>query len=125
MATWNSNVELTPFIASADLSAKQFTFVALDAAGKVASPSAGAFVDGVIFNNPKTGEPASVAIEHGQKLKVKCGGNIAAGAEIASDANGAAITATTSGHIKVGKALEAGVAGRVIEIVFAYRGAVA
>lgn len=125
MATWNSNVELTPFIASADLSAKQFTFVALDAAGKVASPSAGAFADGVLFNNPKSGEPASVALTPGKVLKVKCGGNIAAGAEIATDANGAAITATTSGHIKVGKALEAGVSGRVIEIAFGYRGAVA
>lgn len=125
MATWNSNVELTPFTAGADMSAKQFTFISLDSDGEVVSPSAGAFVDGVLFNNPKTGESASVAIKQGQKLKVKCGGNIAAGAEIATDASGAAITATTSGHLKVGKALEAGVNGRVIEIVFAYRGAVA
>lgn len=124
MATYSGNVELESFEAGADLSAKQFTFLTVNSSGKVVSPSAGAFADGVLFNNPTSGQMASVAMEHGQIVKVVCAGSISAGGNIATDANGKAVAASTSGHIIVAKALEAGAANRVISILFGYRGAV-
>ena len=119
MATQGNEIRQT-FVAGADLSAKQYTFVTCNgvtADGEnrtVVSPAVGAKVDGVVINNPKNTHAATVVVFG--RTKVKAGGPIAAGAEVQTNANGQVIAATTG--IRVGKALEAAVANQIITIDF-------
>lgn len=119
MATEGNQIRET-FIAGADLTTKQYTFVIETAAGErtVNTPAAGAKVDGVLLNDPRLGTAAAVAVFG--RCKVKAGGTIAVGAEVATDANGLAVTAATTA-IRLGKATEAAVAGQIITIDF-YKG---
>jgi len=113
MAT-SSQPKILAFKAGADLSAKQFCFVKFGAdAETVVLCGAGEKAIGVLQNNPALGQVAEVAIMHGG-AKVKSAGVIALGDLIASDANGLAVVASTSGHFIVGQAFEAGVANKVI-----------
>ena len=119
MATQGNQIRQT-FVAGADLSAKQYTFVTCNgvtADGEnrtVVSPAVGAKVDGVVINNPGNTRAATVVV-YG-RTKVKAGGTIPAGAEVQTNANGQVIAATTG--IRVGKALEAAVANQIITIDF-------
>ena len=119
MATQGNEIRQT-FVAGADLSAKQYTFVTCNgvtADGEnrtVVSPAVGAKVDGVVINNPKNTYAATVVVFG--RTKVKAGGAIPAGAEVQTNANGQVIAATTG--IRVGKALEAAVANQIITIDF-------
>ena len=119
MATQGNQIRQT-FVAGADLSAKQYTFVTCNgvtADGEnrtVVSPAVGAKVDGVVINNPKNTHAATVVVFG--RTKVKAGGVIAAGAEVQANANGQVVAATTG--IRVGKALEAAVANQIITIDF-------
>lgn len=123
MATQGNQIRQT-FVAGADLSEKQYTFVTCNgvtADGEnrtVVSPAAGAKVDGVVINNPKTGHAATVVVFG--RTKVKAGGTIAAGAEVQTNANGQVVAATGT-NIRVGKALEAAVNGQIITVDF-YQG---
>ena len=120
MATQGKQIRQT-FVAGADLSGKQYTFVTCNgvtADGEnrtVVSPAIGAKVDGVVINNPKNTHAATVVVFG--RTKVKAGGAIPAGAEVQTNANGQVITATGAG-IRVGKALEAAVANQIITIDF-------
>ena len=120
MATQGNQIRQT-FVAGADLSGKQYTFVTCNgvtADGEnrtVVSPAVGAKVDGVVINNPKNTHAATVVVFG--RTKVKAGGAILAGAEVQTNANGQVITATGAG-IRVGKALEAAVANQIITIDF-------
>ena len=120
MATQGNQIRQT-FVAGADLSGKQYTFVTCNgvtADGEnrtVVSPAVGAKVDGVVINNPKNTHAATVVVFG--RTKVKAGGAIPAGAEVQTNANGQVITATGAG-IRVGKALEAAVANQIITIDF-------
>ena len=119
MATQGNQIRQT-FVAGADLSAKQYTFVTCNgvtADGEnrtVVSPAVGAKVDGVVINSPKNTHAATVVVFG--RTKVKAGGAIPAGAEVQTNANGQVIAATTG--IRVGKALEAAVANQIITIDF-------
>ena len=119
MATQGNQIRQT-FVAGADLSAKQYTFVTCNgvtADGEnrtVVSPAVGAKVDGVVINNPGNTRAATVVVFG--RTKVKAGGTIPAGAEVQTNANGQVIAATTG--IRVGKALEAAVANQIITIDF-------
>ena len=119
MATQGNQIRQT-FVAGADLSNKQYTFVTCNgvtADGEnrtVVSPAVGAKVDGVVINNPGNTRAATVVVFG--RTKVKAGGPIAAGAEVQTNANGQVIAATTG--IRVGKALEAAVANQIITIDF-------
>ena len=119
MATQGNQIRQT-FVAGADLSAKQYTFVSCNgvtADGEnrtVVSPAVGAKVDGVVINNPGNTRAATVVVFG--RTKVKAGGTIPAGAEVQTNANGQVIAATTG--IRVGKALEAAVANQIITIDF-------
>ena len=119
MATQGNEIRQT-FVAGADLSAKQYTFVTCNgvtADGEnrtVVSPAVGAKVDGVLINNPGNTRAATVVVFG--RTKVKAGGAIPAGAEVQTNANGQVIAATTG--IRVGKALEAAVANQIITIDF-------
>lgn len=120
MATQGNQIRQT-FVAGADLSEKQYTFVTCNgvtADGEnrtVISPTAGGKVDGVVINNPKNTHAATVVVFG--RTKVKAAGTIAAGAEVQTNANGQVVTATGT-NIRVGKALEAAVTNQIITIDF-------
>ena len=102
------------FVAGESLAAAQFKFVTLESEGEVdLADSAGENCVGVCINDPAAGEAATVVMSG--KVMVTAGGTIAAGASVATDASGDAVTAST-GNIVMGYATEAGVDGQVIAI---------
>jgi|SRR5210317_1421336 hypothetical protein len=102
------------FIAGEDLSSSQFKFVTLESDGQVdLADSAGENCMGVVINDPASGGEATVVVSG--KTVVTAGGTIAAGAAIATDASGDAVTAAST-NIIMGYALEAGVDGQVIAV---------
>jgi hypothetical protein len=71
---------------------------------------------GVLNNQPKDGETASVRGRNSQgTFKVVIGGTVTINDLLTSDANGAAVTTTNSGDQVIGIAQESGVVGQVIE----------
>lgn len=102
------------YVAGADLSAAQFRFVTAGASG-VTLTGAGEAADGVLLNDPVSGGAATVVVVG--RTVVEAGGTIAAGALVASNATGEAVTAAT-GNIVLGKAAEAGVDGQLITVDF-------
>jgi len=116
MATNGHQVRET-YTAGEDLSAAQFHFVTATARS-VALTGAGEAADGVLINDPANGAAATVVVFG--RVIVEAGGNITAGAEVASNATGEAVAADT-GDIVLGKALEAGVDGQLISVDF-YKG---
>jgi hypothetical protein len=85
----------------------------------LATSATDANIIGVLNNSPAAGEVASVIARNAEgTFKVKVGVN-SAGVSIndllTCDTDSGAITTTTSGNIVIGKAMEAGVAGQVIE----------
>lgn len=117
MATQGAQIRET-YIAGADLRERQFRFVSVGANGAVAATASGVKADGVLLNEPNTGGAATVAVFG--RVVVEAGGNIVAGAEVQSGANGVVVTATGT-SIRVGKALEAAVNGQFITVDF-YKG---
>ena len=101
-------------IAGANLSTAQFKFVTLESTGKVIlANAAGEQSYGVII----VGAPADAAVTvvRTGSVMVEAGGNIAAGAAVATNAAGEAQTAAST-NIVMGYAKEAGVDGQLIEI---------
>lgn len=120
MAYKNSQTSVT-LEAGADLSAKQFFFVTMSSDGQVDPAGDGANAIGVLLNDPSAaGRAAEVCI--GGLTRVSAGGTIAAGAAVASDAAGEAVTAATDDVI-LGTAVTGGADGEVISIIFQPRGA--
>jgi hypothetical protein len=103
-------------IAASDLSAKQYTFVLVDANGKAATPGAGGEVYGVIQNKPKATQAATVMVDG--ISKVIAGGTVTAGDLVTSDANGKAVRAAglVSANSQAGVALESGILNDVIAV---------
>ena len=102
------------FIAGEDLSSAQFKFVTLESDGEVdLADSAGENCVGVLINDPAAAEAATVVMSG--KVMVTAGDTIAAGAAVATDDSGDAVTAST-GNIVMGYATEAGVDGQIIAI---------
>lgn len=90
--------------ASADLTAKQYTFVTVDANGQAASPAAGGTVFGVLQNKPEAaGVAASVMINGLSKVKA-AGSTVAAGDVVAASTAGRAI-AVGAGNYAVGRVI--------------------
>lgn len=101
--------------AGEDMSAKQYFIVQLDAAGKLeVAEGATDLIVGVLQNEPQAGENA--LYRHTGTAKVKLGGTVGIGAWVTTDANGKGVATTTDGDITIGRALEAGVDGDVIEV---------
>lgn len=110
--------------ANADLSAKQFTLVKLNASGELVSAVAGdtAFV---LQDTPKQGQVGTYAI--GGRVKALAGGNISPGELLSSDAAGHVVKATatviaeqkitTQGSKVIGYALEAAVSGELVPFI--------
>lgn len=121
MAYNNSQVCIS-LEAGQDLSAKQFFFVSVSSDGQIDPTGDGAAAVGVLQNDPAAaGRAAEVCI--GGVTKVSAGGTIAAGAAVASDAAGEAVTAAT-GDVVLGIALEGASDGDIISIVFQPRNVV-
>lgn len=105
----------TPLVAGADLSAKQYYLGGLLAAGTcgLCDGSTEKFVVGPIQNKPESGEAVSLRVLG--MSKVVCGGNITIGDPLKSHTDGTAVT-QSSGR-SFGRAMEAGVAGRIIKVL--------
>ncbi|MDB4725893.1 DUF2190 family protein [bacterium] len=102
------------FVAGESLAAAQFKFVTLESDGQVdLADSAGENCIGILLNSPASGAAATVALTG--KVMVTAGGTIAAGAAVATDAAGDAVTAAST-NIIMGYALEAAVDGQVMAI---------
>jgi len=120
MTTENSVKSIT-VEAGADLSTKQYYFMAVAADGQVDPAGDGAYAEGVLQNNPAAaGRAATVAISG--VTKVVASGVIAAGGDVSSDTNGKA-TASATGDIILGTAMSAAAAdGDIISVLFHPRG---
>jgi hypothetical protein len=105
--------------AAADLRTHQYKFVEVTSTGAVNLAGDDAHADGVLLNDPNTGEAAVVAIAG--VAKVKCGAAVTRGSNVASGANGAAKNTDTGSAVN-GTALETGANGRIISIIFNPRG---
>lgn len=91
--------------AGADLSAKQYYLVKITSRRTVTLCGDGYRVDGILLNKPTSGHAATVETNSGVEQFVIAGGSFSAGAELASDASGKAVTAL-SGDESFGVALE-------------------
>lgn len=97
-------------IAGASLTGAQYTMVSASGNLNVVAPSAGAAVLGILQNDPASGEEAAVAV--GGESKIKLGANLAAGAQFATNASGAAVALTTGANI-VGRITVGGNSGEI------------
>lgn len=117
----NNNQTCVTLEAGADLSTNQYHFVLIDTDGQLSVATDGSAAVGVLQNDPSAaGRAAEVCI--GGMTKVEAGGTIAAGAAVASNATGEAITAGTADVI-LGTAVDGGADGAIISIIFQPRGA--
>lgn len=83
------------FPASADLSASQFCAVILNGSGKLALPSAGGGILGVLYTKPNAdGRAGTVETLRGKKLRAKLGGSVTVGDPLKVDTSGRFLTAT-------------------------------
>lgn len=107
--------------AGADLSADQFTFVALNGSGQVVRASATTDrVIGVLQNNPSAvGRAAEVALVTQSILKVRSGEAVAIGGIVKTDATGRATDAAiATTEIEIGIALTASAAAdELVEVL--------
>lgn len=110
------------FPAAVDMSgaALQRSFITINSSGQAATCATGVMPDGYLGNEPISGAQARVHPPGGWP-KVQAGGTIARGALLAVGAAGLAVTAATT-NVIIGRALEAGVSGQMIQIAFGYRG---
>jgi hypothetical protein len=106
--SYETNIEAVTLPAAADLSSSQHRLLQVDTNGKAALATATSMVVGILQNKPASGQAASLA--YSGVSKVLAGAAFAAGARITSDANGAAIAATTAGDSVIGVALQAAAA---------------
>jgi len=119
MATTVDGPRQSRFSAAADYSAKQYFIVKQsgDATATLAS-AATDWLLGVIMNTPKSGENVEVfGRQGGGTGKVVLGGTVTRGAFLTADAAGKAVATTTVGNEVLGRAIQAGVAGDIIEFI--------
>lgn len=119
MATQGNQIRES-FVAGADLSTKQFTFVKMNTTDRtVVNTVDGEAAIGVLINDPASGGAATV-VTHGRVIVEVGAGGLTAGDNVASDLNGEAITAATADVI-VGVCVDGAAAGGRATIDF-FRG---
>lgn len=106
-------------VAAADLTGKEGYGVVLDANGKVALAGAAVSIDGILRYAGKAGETVTV-VKTGE-MGLVYGGNVANGAALTTDANGAFVTAVATNPI-VAVAREAGAAGEKHHCLLGFKG---
>lgn len=99
--------------AGADLSEKLNYLAHVDTDGDIVLAGAGEHVIGVIYE--AAGLAKQVTVQFGGIAKVVLGATVAAGARVASDSAGKAVTAT-SNQFEVGTALEGGAVNEVVPV---------
>ena len=90
--SFNANYVNISVPAGANLSAKQNHFVKINSSGAAVLAGAGEAAIGVLVNDPTSGQTAAVQISG--IAKVKAGASITAGAQVAVNADGEAVSAT-------------------------------
>ena len=123
-----SNIARTVSIKATVAITQQFSFVKLDSSGQIVLGTAGAYCVGVVQDKPGVeggltniaGMPGAVALA-GNITKVLCGGSFNAGQDVACDANGKCVAATSGAYV-LGIALSAGVSGFIADIIFQPKG---
>lgn len=107
-------------VSTNDLSLKQFYIVAVDTANDSSVILAAAATDpivGVLQNKPKAAQAAIYRFIG--TSKVIAGGTITRGDFVTSDANGKAVTTTSSSNATLGIALMSAVSGDIFEVQLA------
>ena len=108
--------------AAADLSAKQYFFVAVDTNGKAALTGDDGNPIGVLQNKPAAGEAASICVYGVTKLRIGTESGLGAGYNVGCDANSAG-KVSDSGSYRLGVSLEDPTAdGDVISVLFQKNG---
>jgi len=103
------------YLAGADLTGKQYTFVTSDG-DEVTTTGAGESATGVLWNEPVSGDAATVV--RGGEVNVYVGtGGLSIGDEVTSYANGKAVAATSS-DIILGEARTAAAADGLVTMTF-------
>ena len=115
MAYNNIHGQVETYIAGADLSSSQYLFVKVSGANVVVAGDGEAAV-GILWNDPTSGKAASVV--RGGDPHVYAGAAIAAGVDIASDAAGKAVAATTGDIILGTTRAAAAASGDLVQINF-------
>jgi len=115
----NSMNMISGFKAAADLSAKQYHYVKVSAAGvvNIAGGATGEIGIGVLMNKPGTGINAEIAGIANASVPVKLEGTASVMTRLMSNANGKGIPSTAAGDIISWVALEAGVTGDIIQAI--------
>lgn len=120
MATENA-LKSIPYTASVDLSAAQYTFVAVSGEDAVGLPADnGGDAIGIVQNNPVVGCAAAVAVTGQSKILFGAAG-LAAGAKVTCDATGKAV-AVVAGDTILGTVVQGGGAGIIGAIVLSNEG---
>lgn len=114
MAYRNIDGQADTYIAGADLSAAQFTFVTSDG-DEVTTTGAGLSATGVLWNDPVSGDAATV-VRSGE-VNVYAGEALAVGDKVASDAAGKAVVAVTDDVI-LGEVRVAAASGVLAQVTF-------
>lgn len=116
----NYSVRAT-FVAGADLSTKQYTFVKLNSSGQVVAVDAATDIPiGVLQNNPVSGAEASVTIVGGTKLVASASATLGTALNFGTSSAGKAATLATSDTTKyvLGVYLQApGADGDIVAVV--------
>lgn len=111
MTVLGNGLDIAQFKAAQDI--EQYAFCVIKN-GQIALPAAGSYCDGISLE--KYIQNQSVLLRYEGTAKVICGGDIQDSQFIATDVNGHAVPAATNNMI-VGKALESGVQGQIIQII--------
>lgn len=119
IATANA-VKIT-LVAGADLSAKQYNFVKLNASGlAIAIAAATDLPIGVLQNAPLSGQEAEILVTGGTKLVL--GGTVATAAIVSPSATGAGVAVvhgTDTTKFALGQAVTGGASGEIITAIVA------
>jgi hypothetical protein len=107
--------------AAADLSAKQYRFVTVDASGNAAVSTRGQLSAGILQDNPSASGRAARIRPYGVS-KLVLGGSVTAGQAIVADANGAGVNAASSDNAYMAIALQGGSSGDIVAVLIQPRG---
>lgn len=101
--------------AAADYSTKRWFLMTHNSSDQVElATTLGEKILGPLLNDPTATQHGTVQLDG--IGEVKLGGTVAIGDNLTTDANGAAVATTTTGHWVFGRALDAGVVGDVISV---------
>lgn len=116
---YNGNItdHAVQYTSATDVTAEQFTFFKRSTGDTVVQAGAGEAAVGVLWYAQKTTDAAVTVITGGEPHVYVGTGGVAVGAEIASDANGEAVTAVST-DVVLGYARHAAAAGELVRIDF-------